>query len=233
MNNMNPIKPDLLPNENGRSLSSFQSNQFGLVVPRDINLEGGKVFTLLPSSLERFLKGLSVHYWFILHSEDINPETGELKTPHYHIVIRSPVFYRSSSLINKFSNGLIIPKNVVSIRKCPVLTSALRYLCHSDDVDKHQYDFGDINTNDLSTLLCAYTLQKEELTSSDLLTLCSLHLSSPQILMVIGLKNYSRFRNTINDLQKYFEIHASDDSSDLFSKSNMKRLSSLIQCLNP
>lgn len=72
-------------------------------------------------------------YAYILHDKDVNPDTGELKKPHYHVVIRtSPCLL--STILNKFPN---LKSNFVEytheFRWC------LRYLIHLDDITKYQY----------------------------------------------------------------------------------------------
>ena len=71
---------------------------------------------------------------YILHDKDVNSDTGELKKPHYHAVVRTtPCLI--SSILNKFPG---LPSQFVEFshefRWC------IRYLIHLDDITKYQYD---------------------------------------------------------------------------------------------
>lgn len=73
-----------------------------------------------------------------LHDRDINPDTGEVKKPHYHCVI---LFDGSKS--QKQVHDLL--KSSLSER-CPLpipthsVRGSVRYFCHLDDKDKAVYD---------------------------------------------------------------------------------------------
>ena len=75
------------------------------------------------------------------HNRDIkDPETGELKKPHYHCIIR----YRSKKSFRQVKSEVCdkingpIPQPVVDF---PMM---VRYLAHLDDPNKYQYNVEDI-----------------------------------------------------------------------------------------
>lgn len=76
-------------------------------------------------------------YAMILHDMDTN-ETGEIKKPHYHVVLRFPNAKWSTSL----ANDLGIAENY--IEECRSLKRSLLYLIHYYDEDKYQYDIDDV-----------------------------------------------------------------------------------------
>lgn len=68
-----------------------------------------------------------------LHDQDYNPD-GELKKPHYHVLVMFPG-KKSESQVNEFfsSFGAVGREDVVSVR------GYARYLCHLDNPEKHKY----------------------------------------------------------------------------------------------
>lgn len=95
-----------------------------------------------PGNWIDILKGL--HVPFVIspfHNRDIkDPETGELKKPHYHCIIR----YRSKKSFRQVKSEVCdkingpIPQPVVDF---PMM---VRYLAHLDDPNKYQYNVEDI-----------------------------------------------------------------------------------------
>ena len=69
-----------------------------------------------------------------LHDSDVNPGTGEVKKPHWHIVIAfdGKKSYEQVCELLKPLNGPI-PK------RCHALKGAVRYFAHLDNPEKHQY----------------------------------------------------------------------------------------------
>ena len=73
-----------------------------------------------------------------LHDKDVNPD-GEMKKPHYHIVLRysSNKSYSQVCKDIEYFNGSI-PQKIKSMK------GQLRYLVHADNADKFQYQQSDI-----------------------------------------------------------------------------------------
>lgn len=69
-----------------------------------------------------------------LHDMDVNPGTGEVKKPHWHIVLAfdGPKSYEQVCAILEPLNGPIP-------QRCHALKGAVRYFCHLDNPDKAQY----------------------------------------------------------------------------------------------
>lgn len=91
--------------------------------------------------------GIIDKYALILHDQDVYPidheKTGQLKEPHIHIFIR---FHQPKSLnrgreLMKISEQNFFSEFVVSTIK------SIRYLCHLDDNNKHQYQLDAIRSN--------------------------------------------------------------------------------------
>ena len=96
-------------------------------------------FILYPDSCsedwEDFLINTGIPFAYAFHDKDINP-TGEPKVPHYHVIICSdgPITYSNAKTYADrvgAKNGIIQP--VGSVR------GMIRYFCHLDNPDKHQY----------------------------------------------------------------------------------------------
>lgn len=68
----------------------------------------------------------------ILHDKDVDEE-GNIKKPHWHIVIRCKNAVWNTALAKELG----IEDNY--IQKCRSLKSSLKYLIHYDNPDKYQY----------------------------------------------------------------------------------------------
>ena len=77
------------------------------------------------------------YYAFILHNKDENAK-GEIKKPHYHIIIRVD----NACTIDALSKKLGVPSNYIQNIKNE--RAYIRYLIHFDDADKYQYDLNEI-----------------------------------------------------------------------------------------
>ena len=96
-------------------------------------------FILYPDSAsedwEEFLINTGIPFAYAFHDKDINP-TGEPKEPHYHVIICAdgPITYQNAKTYADrvgAKNGVIQP--VGSVR------GMIRYFCHLDNPEKHQY----------------------------------------------------------------------------------------------
>lgn len=80
-------------------------------------------------------------YAYILHDKDVKSDTGELKKPHYHCVIRvTPTLL--STIQNKFEG---LDKRFIEYNH--EFKWCLRYLVHLDDISKYQYSHDSVISN--------------------------------------------------------------------------------------
>lgn len=77
-------------------------------------------------------------YAMILHDKDYDEKTGEIKKPHYHIVIR----FKNAKWNTSLSEDLKIQLNY--IEESRNLKRSLQYLIHYNDENKFQYDLGEV-----------------------------------------------------------------------------------------
>ena len=77
-------------------------------------------------------------YAKILHDRDVNPDTGEIKKPHYHVVIR----FQNAKWNTSLASDLGIGENY--IEESRNLKRSLLYLIHYYDEDKFQYSVEDV-----------------------------------------------------------------------------------------
>lgn len=104
-----------------------------------------------------------------LHDRDYNPGTGELKKPHYHILLIFPNV-KNFSQISKITELLNcpIPQEVQSV------VGMVRYFAHLDNPDKAQYDFNSIIAHggaDLSEI-CKPSASQRHAILKDILSYC-------------------------------------------------------------
>lgn len=85
---------------------------------------------------EDYLINTNIPFAYAYHDEDSNPD-GSSKKPHYHVMLcfDGPTTYNSVKEIGEqvgCANGVVQP--VGSVR------GMVRYFCHLDNPDKHQYN---------------------------------------------------------------------------------------------
>lgn len=138
-------------------------------------------------------------YAFILHDNDLNNETGELKRPHYHIYISLRVRNRFTWVINQLSATLSVSKNIISIEPTISELLTIQYLLHLNDKDKYQYPDFLIETNNreyLNELL--YTNGPRILTTNMLISIVEQKGGNKlSILREIGLGNFTKYHRVI------------------------------------
>lgn len=74
------------------------------------------------------------HYVAICHDKDVCPETGELKKPHYHVIIKFCQARWNSSIADELG---ITPNYM---QKTGSWDNSARYLLHDGVDEKYQYD---------------------------------------------------------------------------------------------
>ena len=138
----------------------------------------------------------------ILHDRDTD-EYNHVKIRHYHVVLTLSSSIRIGTLINyllDIFNGL--RENMISIDKCSSVSAQTRYLIHLDDCDKFQYDESDIVTNNKSQV--EYYLK--EITRindvNDLIAIVEQYRNLRELIRVLGIDNYKRYRLVIKDLRE-------------------------------
>lgn len=70
-----------------------------------------------------------------LHDMDVNPGTGELKKPHWHVLL----MFGSVKTYEQVCE-VIAPLNCPIPKRCFSVKGNIRYMIHLDNPDKYQYD---------------------------------------------------------------------------------------------
>jgi hypothetical protein len=85
--------------------------------------------------------GSDIHWAYIIHDKDVNPDTGELIKPHLHFVIFYPTPRKSTTLSNYFN----IPEHML----CQIYNKKgiLEYLTHQNETSKVHYNTDEIVAN--------------------------------------------------------------------------------------
>lgn len=132
-------------------------------------------------------------YAYILHEKDLK-EDNNPKTPHIHLVLTSDKGASSNTWIKALSEVLDVEKEAISVEPVRSLNSALRYLLHLDNPEKHQYEKEAIHSNMGKALEDA--LSYHDITLEGLKK-CS---TASEYLTYVGLDNYSKYRMAWKDL---------------------------------
>lgn len=76
-------------------------------------------------------------YAYILHDNDFKDDTGELKKPHYHLIL----YFENARSIDSVCTELKIKNNY---DVCDTKRNALEYLIHKNHKDKFQYNIDNV-----------------------------------------------------------------------------------------
>ena len=110
-----------------------KSELFTLVIDRLDKLNNIEV---TPSMLKGYLdeEDYIEYYAFILHDRDVNDE-GEIKTPHYHVVLKCNTRYAKDTVITDFAKSLKLNRVCVKCKAYHDIYGAVQYLIHQNDTD--------------------------------------------------------------------------------------------------
>lgn len=139
----------------------------------------------------------------IKHDRDLDDDTKQLKTLHYHVVLQLDKMCRIGTMINKLVDLFSCNANQITIDKCNSLVMQVRYLIHLDDIDKYHYPLFDIETNDEEFVAKCFTYRKTIQSIDELITLVNQYgRNLLELMKVIGYENYKKYRVVINDIRK-------------------------------
>ena len=151
--------------------------------------------------LEKEINIYCSYYFIILHDKDTN-EHGEIKKPHYHIVMKTRKRITLGGLLRDISELLKIDKTVISARETINETASIRYLLHLDYENKQTYAPYEILTKRHDILKNALDGKEiaQELTAQLLIEIIKENKNKLKIMEKIGLNNYQKYRGAILDI---------------------------------
>lgn len=153
-------------------------------------------------------------FYYILHIGEMN-EQGDVKVPHFHIILSFGYRVYSSVILDCLSEVLssLYNDNLVTIDYVNDMRSCVRYLIHFDSPNKKQYSIDSIITNnkDISSF---FLTEKGKLTPDVLLDNIHACSTKSELLTAIGLENFKKYLNVINTL--WYEIK--EKTPDLYKK---------------
>lgn len=164
------------------------------------------------------------NFYIVLHDKD-TAEDGSLKTPHYHVVIKSSVARQLKTVMKETCSSLKIPEELVSIAPVNDLHQNLRYLVHADDKNKYQYKWDSIWSNDFKTLEDAQTYVAN-LDTNTLIQICSEEETKLGVMRRIGLANFKKYLSVINNIYEYCREEARKTLVDEVEKQYLKAFGS-------
>lgn len=157
--------------------------------------------TLNIEKLEKYINIYCSYYFIILHDKDTN-EHGEIKKPHYHIVMKTRKRITLGGLLRDLSELLNINKTSISARETINEIASIRYLLHLDYENKQIYAPYEILTKRHDILKTALDGKEiaDELTAQLLIEIVKENKNKLKIIEKIGLNNYQKYRGTILDI---------------------------------
>lgn len=145
------------------------------------------------------------YYWAIQHYCDTSDD-GEIERIHWHIVFEYQSRKTYTGVIRDLADLLLVSDNRISVDPCRSKVASIRYLMHLDDPDKAPYLPSDVLTNHYPMLVEAISRNWEELTIEDIVDVVKNAHNEMDVITRIGLKNYQRYRSTINDVYKALKV---------------------------
>lgn len=144
----------------------------------------------------------------ILHDKDIK-ENGELKTPHYHVmIILRPKERTTEQHIRKLIMlALNCEEDLISSAVCRNIRLTYGYFLHFNDTSKTLYSSSEIFTNDKEKVrLLELSIDTLILQPSDLIELCCKYNGDKMlILQYLGFEKYREYKVIINDICFYID----------------------------
>lgn len=95
---------------------------------------------------------------------DTKEEFSILKTPHVHFLVLSANRRRVEAVYKEIAFLLGLPLNCVSCEVCENISSSLQYRIHYHQLDKFQYNFDDIRTNNYTWLVSNFSADESTFT---------------------------------------------------------------------
>lgn len=154
------------------------------------------------------LKEFCIEYFerfaFIEHKNDIQPDTGELESVHYHIVGdykfgKTPLSTRINQIVQffRFDNA-----NGIQIEQYHSFESSLQYLTHKNQSEKTQHSVEDIIHNlPQEEFNILYNAECGNVITFDLLfTSCMNANNIIEVIKQLGIGNYRIYRNVVWDI---------------------------------
>lgn len=195
--------------------TDVRSKRFVVVINRPFDYEdenGNKKEGYIPFDVDSLSSMLNVLYSFyacILHDSDINADTGELKTEHFHIVLERQSLARYTTIINELSKWTGFPSNCISVDYCQLLNKSIRYLTHIDDEDKYQYSDLDVRTNRQEYVDNALKHLIDFIDFDYIASIVYQYEELPLIIKHLGIDIYNKYWRVVNSL-----LEKNDDKYD-------------------
>lgn len=174
-----------------------KSELFTLVIDRLDKLNNIEV---TPSMLKGYLdeQDFIEYYAFILHDRDVNDE-GEIKTPHYHLVLKCNTRYAKETVITDFAKSLKLNRVCVKCKAYHDIYGAVQYLIHQNDTDKYQYPQTDIVSSSIADTE-VYLIGQFDIDINKLIDICIGAKTLTEVYSTIGLKNSKLYHWIVKDI---------------------------------
>lgn len=145
--------------------------------------------------------GLVNNFYFIFHDEIKD-------NPHIHYALNLPKQIRITTMCNKIAQNCSVPTLSVTIDKMLNLVNMLVYFIHDTDVEKFQYQVSDIISNQNNDVVESYFEKVEDTNRVDYyLNLCFELKNKIEIMKIIGIKEYHKYRYEIAELWDYAQMN--------------------------
>lgn len=159
------------------------------------------------------------YYCGILHDKDTKQDTGELKHPHYHVVIYYRKEISKKQVLNRVSDCLMCGKSIITVQEKYSLNSSVRYLTHEFElinVDnfrktyKHVYPRTALFTSDVLETKRIYetNTNSKEMSIELFSEIVQQSHNIYEVYQRIGIANARLYRNIIQDLWREHLLEA-------------------------
>ncbi|MCH5171638.1 MAG: hypothetical protein J1F31_02250 [Erysipelotrichales bacterium] len=157
------------------------------------------ISSLFNDKIVKYSNENNAFYWFILHDRD-NDDNGDLKRPHYHLILKHQVRIDKTTLIRRLSLFFGINESCITADGIYTLNGSLRYLTHLDNKDKFQYTEFEVSTNNDGLYNLALKNNCDLIDINYLIEVCRNSTTLLDVMRVLGIETYNKWRNVVKDI---------------------------------
>ncbi len=139
---------------------------------------------------------------WIRHGQDVNEDTGELKKPHYHIVLK----LKNACTISALAKRIFVEENMIEMVK-KSLNGCLKYLIHYGNDNKYQYNKELVLSNNDKLLRRFLELvTKDVLEVEKVITIQEFIENFPDFIKISVLSKYAQKHNMWDAFRRNYSI---------------------------
>lgn len=177
-----------------------QTTKVNLVV----NIPYSQTKEQVESALGSFLGKYGANWFYVFHDKDTKSDTGESKTPHFHVLFQSSDGKKHRLLwyMTRLAECMSIDNlNVISAEIWKNYESDVQYLIHKNNPERYQYELGEVKCYDSEEFKKVLSLAiSPTLTIDRIVSTCLECERLHEVYIALGLGVSQMYRGLISDI---------------------------------